>query len=66
MEITITLADMFLGVWAIVATVGYYLEKHKGQEFKFRTAVIMRALAEGDAKFVHDKDGYSIEASKGE
>lgn len=68
MELTMTVAELFLGVWAITATIVYVFERNKGQEFKFRTAVIMKALAEGKAKFTKHANGeYEIvSTSKGE
>ena len=65
MELTISVAELFLGVWAITATIAYVLERNKGQDFKFRTAVIMKALAEGKAKFTKHADGeYEIVSTK--
>lgn len=68
MELTISIAELFLGVWAITATIAYYFERGRGQEFKFRTAVIMKALAEGKATFTKHPNGeYEIVATgKGE
>jgi hypothetical protein len=64
MEMTITVAELFLGAWAVIATIGYYLEKHNSREFKFKTAVIMKALAEGKAKFIKHGDGeFGIEST---
>lgn len=65
MELTISVAELFLGVWAIVATLAYAYERNRGQDFKFRTAVIMKALAEGKAKFTKHADGeYEIVSTK--
>ena len=57
MEMTISVAELFLGLWAVIATIGYYLERYNGKEFRFKTVVIMKALAEGKAKFIKDSDG---------
>jgi hypothetical protein len=57
MTLEFTLADLFLLTWAIFATVMYFKAKHDDGFFKFKTAVIMKALAEGKAKFVKHADG---------
>lgn len=60
MEMTISVAEMFLGAWATIATVGYYLEKHNRKEFMYKTAVILKALADGEAEFIRERDGVRI------
>lgn len=57
MEINISVADLFLLAWAIFATVMYFKAKHDDGFFKFKTALIMKALAEGKAKFVKHANG---------
>ncbi len=54
---TITLTEMMLFIWAIAMTVLWLRERSEGQEFKFKTAIVMKALADGHAKFARDADG---------
>ena len=54
---TLGLGELFLGAWAIIATVAYYLEHNKAVEFKVRTSIILEALADGKAKFVKQSNG---------
>ena len=57
MELSISIANLFLLTWAIVATILYFRVKHEEGFFKFKTALLMKALAEGKAKFVQHGDG---------
>jgi hypothetical protein len=54
---TITLTEMMLFIWGIAMTVLWLRERSDNQDFKFRTAVVMKALADGHAKFAKDSDG---------
>jgi len=56
----ITYGELFLGVVALIFAVLYAREKHDNGFFRFKTAIIMKALAEGKAKFVRNGDDFEI------
>jgi len=56
----ITYSEMFLSVVALIFAVLYVREKHEHGFFKFKTAIIMKAIAEGKAKFVRNGDDFEI------
>jgi hypothetical protein len=65
---TITLTEMLLFIWGIAMTVLWLRERGESQEFKFKTAIIMKALADGKAVFAKDVHGEveGIVPTKGE
>ena len=61
----ITYSELFLGVVALIFAVLYLREKHEHGFFRFKAALILKALADGEAEIVRTTDGVDIKR-KGE
>jgi len=61
----ITYSELFLSVVALIFAVLYVREKHEHGFFKFKTALIIKALADGEAEIIRTTDGVDIKR-KGE
>ena len=57
---TVTIAELFLGVWAIVATIGYVITKNHHEGFKEMTARIFIEVSQGKVKIIETEHGVAI------
>ena len=56
-----SIAEMFLLAWAMLATVLYVVTKHTATDFKRHTLFKLKMVAEGKAKVVATDEYVSIE-----
>ena len=56
-----SIAEMFLLAWAMLATVLYVVTKHMARDFKAHTLFKLKMVAEGKAKVVATDEYVSIE-----
>jgi hypothetical protein len=57
---TLSVAEMYLIVWASVMTLLYVISKHDAKNFKRFTVYKLRQVAKGKAKVVDDGDSIQI------
>ena len=57
---TVTIAELFLTAWAIVATIAYVITKNQYEGFREMTAMTFLEVAQGKAKIIETERGISI------
>ena len=57
---TLSVAEMFLVIWASFMTLLYLISKHDAKNFKDFTVYKLRQVAKGRAQVVHDGDTVQI------
>jgi hypothetical protein len=56
----ITYGELFLGIVALIFLVLYVREKHEHGLFRFKSVMILKALAEGEAEIIKTAEGAEI------
>jgi hypothetical protein len=64
MDITLTVADLFLLGWAVIATIGYLKEQGEFKHFRMMTVLTLRKLHKGEVKLVDNGDSFEIKDVK--
>jgi hypothetical protein len=59
-EMTLSVAEMYLVVWASFMTLLYFISKHDAKNFKQFTVYKLRQVAKGKAKVVDDGESVQI------
>lgn len=60
MEMTVTMTEIALFVWAMVATAAWLRKKEQMRFYKNMTAEVLLRLAQGRLRIVETQDGFEL------